>query len=154
MSTITQVLSGFKTRISTYTTAGSALSEIKTVKIGSIDESRSDIDLPAVSIIPVDSVKNYKYQPHGASETMTVRVKLIGVKKEGSDTLTSGIYATLEKLLNCIEKNPTTGQVDLHLGNTIQNLPGYTYRVYELDRYINIEIDFEVETQDFTLGAR
>lgn len=154
MSHITGVIKAFQTRIQTAMASGGQLTVVKQCQIGSLDETRTDIDLPIVCICPQESTLTYKHQPHGAAEAMLMRVKLVDVPVEGDDALTTGIYATLEKLLNTIETNPSTGAVDLHLTDTIQSLPGYTYRVIESDRLVTIEIDYEVECNTFQLGSR
>jgi hypothetical protein len=104
--------------------------------------------------------KDY-YASHGKVDNINLEISLIcnklpdeynGLYKIVGSTVSGPLYL-LEQLLNVIDKT-TGGAVDLALGATLNKQIGYAYDVKVSPTFIEFSIKVQIETAQFTSGAR
>lgn len=147
-------------RLTTYTTPGSALDDIKSIHIGTGENIRHDTDYPIIDIKLMGGEEKNVYNKAGKLDEMEFKISYIDnrVNYDESNGLYDDEYElgplyTLETLLNCIEKDPTTDTLDLSFGSTQNNQPSVRYNILYDDKLV-IDIYLMVETKQFNGANR
>lgn len=149
------------TRLSTYTTAGSALDFVNDIMIGTRDEARSNEDLPVIYIQLIGGEEKNLYNRGGKIDEMEFKITLLDAKLSttdddnqlyDTDTQLGPLYK-LEALLNSIEKDPDTDTMDLQFGGTQSQQPSIRYDI-NYTNILEINVYLILQTEQFTAGSR
>lgn len=159
MSNKVNLINEIYNRIHAATAAGSALQDVKLVRVGFKQELRKQDDLPAVIITPTRGRENSNYQNKNSVDAIEIEIRLI-VPKLASDTnffyaeaLQSGPLYLFEKLLNTLDKNES-GEVDITFSGNANNLSEYSYDVNQYNDLIEFVLTISAETKAFRRGER
>lgn len=146
-------------RLSTAIGVDGLLYGVKQVRVGTIEETRKENDLPIINIRLLSGEEEANYPNRQARDDMRVEVILVANKlgqvgnslfKTGDST---GALFLLEKILNVIDKN-TSGTVDNTLNSTADFIIGYSYDISEENSEVVIRVVVKTKSKSFSLGGR
>ncbi len=138
---------------------GGDLTEIKRVRIGSVESARKLQDYPIINITVDSEEEDPRFIQKGHVIPLLIEVRLLAAKPgDESNKLyktsdTSGALFLLENILNVLDKD-TSGNVDLNFSNTANSLRRFVWTIEETNDLIEIPITISVETLQFIAGSR
>lgn len=154
------VIAGLYNRLNTYTTAGSALDFIENISVGMTDELRTDISYPILEIQLASGQELNAYNHGGKVDEMGFIIRYIENKLAYDDNNTLynedyelGLIYRLETILNCIENDPTTGEMDLSFSSVDVRQLTMRYTIEYRDKII-VSINLNLQSQMFQAGQR
>lgn len=139
--------------------SGGALEGVKRVMIGSLDETRREINNPHIRIQllgghEIPDHPNKMYSDEMRFQIVVIDNKIKSETNQLFDISTStGALFLLETVLNVLDKT-TDGVVDNTIGGAAGYITDYTYNVQTDNDSVAMEIELAVRTKPFFKGAR
>ena len=155
---VINLIEEIKDRITKAKTDGNA--SFKAIYIGGFEHHRKENDYPLV-VIQVDRVNlNAECMKWGVTDESNISIHYITNTKDNvlnnmydtSDS--SGLMYELAVIMNYLEKNKTTGVIDLSMGGTVYNLSSNDISFRYVNNLILATISYSVKTAEYQRGAR
>ena len=148
------------TRLNSAIASGKPLAEVKRVQVGGREEARLNNDLPIINLSLSGGEETAYCQPNRKRDLLTIEISLIVSKPDlsienhlFSSDGTTGALVLFEKLLDVVDKT-ALDVIDLTFGDTAGQIPEYSYDVNYLSGLIEFVFTIDIETAEFTVGAR
>lgn len=153
------VINEIYTRIVSAIGEGGDLYGVRRVRIGSIEESRKENDLPIINIQLPSGIESADFQNIQRSDTMYIEVTLIHEKFIGDDSSfydienQTGALFMFETLRNVIDKD-VLGNPDNTFNSTVEYDKVASYDITDDQGVYVFTLKLELKTKSYTAGAR